>query len=78
MTKNVTMAINEDLLKRARKIAIEKNTTLTALIRKHLESLVEQEEQNRARIVSELVELLDHSNAVIGRKTWNREDLHER
>ena len=78
MTKNVTMAINEDLLKKARKIAIEKNTTLTALIRKHLESLVEQEEQNRARIVSELVELLDHSNAVIGRKTWNREDLHER
>jgi hypothetical protein len=78
MTKNVTMAINEDLLKKARKIAIEKNTTLTALIRKHLESLVEQEEQNRARIVSELVELIDHSNAVIGRKTWNREDLHER
>jgi len=78
MTKNVTMAINEDLLKKARKIAIEKNTTLTALIRKHLESLVEQEEQNRARIVSELVELFDQSNAVIGRKTWSREDLHER
>lgn len=78
MKKNLTMSIDENLLKKARKIAIDKNTTLTGLIRTYLYHLHEQEKQNIEEIVTELADLLDHSGAVIGEKTWTREDLHER
>ncbi|MCK4445504.1 MAG: hypothetical protein KAW56_00320 [Candidatus Marinimicrobia bacterium] len=78
MTRNVTMAIDEDLLKKSRKIAIDKNTTVTGLIRNYLNHLVEQEEKSKNEIIYELAELLDRSQAVIGEKTWVREDLYER
>lgn len=78
MTKNVTMAIDADLLRKARKIAVDKDMTVTGLIRNYLENLVEQEGKSKKETISELVELLDRSNAEVGKKTWSRENLHER
>ena len=78
MTRNVTMAIDEILLKKARKIAIEKNTTFTDLVRNYLNRLVEQEESSKREVISELKDLFNHSGAEVGEKTWSRNDLHER
>ena len=78
MTRNVTMAIDEALLKKARKIAIEKNTTFTDLVRNYLNDLVEQEETLKNEVVSELSELFNNAAARAGRRTWTRDDLHER
>ena len=78
MTRNITMAVDEDLLKKARKVAVEKNTTVTGLFRTFLYELVEQEEKNREDIISELAELFDQSKAVVGQRSWTRDDLHER
>lgn len=78
MTRNVTMAIDETLLKKARKIAIEKNTTFTDLVRNYLNGLVEQEETLKQEVVSELSDLFDNAIARTGTKTWTRDDLHER
>lgn len=78
MTKYITLAIDEDLLKKVRKIAADKNTMVTGLIRAHLNNLVEQKKKGKNQIISELTRLFDQSNAVVGEKTWGREDLHER
>lgn len=78
MNKNITMSIDQDLLKKAKKIAVDKNTTVTGLIRSYLNILVDHEEKNKNEIISELNNIFDHSKAVIGNKKWNREDLHER
>jgi len=78
MKKNITMSIDEDVLKKARKIAVDKDTTVTGLIRNYLNHLLEQEQQSKEEIVSQLNELLEHSDAVVGEKKWTREDLHER
>jgi len=78
MTRNVTLAIDADLLKKARKIAVDKDTTVTGLIRNYLETLIEQEGKSKKETISELVQLLDRSNAIVGKKAWSREDLHER
>jgi len=78
MKKKLTISVDEGLLKKARKIAADKNTTVTGLIRAYLHHLQEQEEQSKEEIVTELAELLEHSEAVIGGKNWTREDLHER
>jgi hypothetical protein len=78
MVKNITMAIDSDLLKKARKIAVEKNTTVTGLVRTYLSGLVEREEKSREEIARELMKLFDESNAVIGEKKWTRDEIHER
>jgi hypothetical protein len=78
MNRNITMAIEEDLLKKAKKIAVDKNTTLTGLIRDYLTQLVEQEESNKRAIVEELERLFNESKMVVGKKKWTRDELHER
>jgi len=78
MTKNITMAIDEKLLKKARKVAIDKSTTLSAMIRKHLEQLAEQEDTRKNQIIAELRFIFEKSGVKIGRKKWNREKLHAR
>lgn len=78
MTRNVTMAIDEELLKKARKIAVERNTTFTELIRNYLNGLVAQEESVKREVAAELEQLFDGSSARVGGKTWSRGDLHER
>jgi hypothetical protein len=44
MTKNVTLAIDETLLTRARAIAARKNTSVNEIVRNHLEQLVRGED----------------------------------
>jgi hypothetical protein len=75
--KNVTIAIDEALLREARKVAAERSTTLNALIREYLEQLTERE--SRARSARRrITELCRRSTAVVGERTWTRDELHER
>jgi len=48
---NITMSMDEDLIRKARKIAVEKNTTMTAMVRSYLRKLVERENQKKERLV---------------------------
>lgn len=75
---NVTMSIDADLLKKARKIAIDKDTSLTGLIRVYLEELVAKENALRDLKAAELEAVFERSEAVVGKKTWSRDVLHER
>ena len=75
---NVTMSFDDELLKQARMIAVEQDTSLTGLIRAHLEALVEKEKVLKELSIAELQTVFAHSEAVVGRRTWSREDLHGR
>ena len=78
MTRTITLAIDADLLKKARQIAIDKNTTVARLITDYLKTLVEHEGKCKKETISNLAQLLDHSNARVGKKTWSREEIYER
>ena len=75
---NITMSIDDKLLKSARKIAVEKDTSLTGLIRGYLKELVEKEEVLKEMAALELESMFTSSKAVVGEKTWSRDDLHAR
>ncbi len=77
MTRHITMALDDKLLKKVRKIAVDKDTTVTGLIREYLETLVLREESTKKEIISELSALLDRSEAVVGNQKWTRDDLHD-
>ena len=75
--KNVTLAIDESLLREARRIAADRSTTLNAMIREFLEELARRE--SRATLARErIVDLCRNSRAEIGPRTWTRDALHER
>jgi len=75
--KNLTLRIDEDILAKARQIASEHTTSVNALIREYLSDLVRQKSrQEIAR--KELSELCRESTAMIGNRTWTRDELHDR
>jgi plasmid stability protein len=77
MTKNITLAVDEDVLQKAKVVAAQKGTTVNGLVRDYLTILVKTEDRSeRAR--QRLLELIDKSKAEMGPVTWTREDLYDR
>jgi hypothetical protein len=77
MAKNITLAVDEAVLEKVRRIAAERGTTVNALVREHLAQLADQ--NDRAKTARKrLVELARASTVEVGPVTWTRDDLHER
>jgi hypothetical protein len=75
--KNITLSVDENVLAAVRCHAAERNSTVNALVRKYLAGLAEHE--NRAkRARARLRELSAQSQGRRGKKTWTREELHDR
>jgi hypothetical protein len=77
---NITLSLDEGLVKTVRKIAVERDTTLTGLVREHLEKLaVEHASSGRKRREREALErTFARFQFHVGKRTWKREDLHVR
>ena len=76
-TKNVTLAIDEALLEKARIVAIRRHTSVNDLIRQHLEELVRSADESRAAR-QRLSGLMAKPTIMVGPKTWTRDELHGR
>lgn len=77
--QNVTLALPKDLLRAAKKIAIERNTSLSALLTDLLERLVEDDDTRAAAREWHLAWLADAPDLGSGGEaTWTRESSHER
>ena len=74
---NITMKIDDQFLQNARKIAIDKNTSLTRLIRAYPENLTAGEQDRKEAIVRQLRKSFSENEIRAGRKDWKREDLYE-
>ena len=77
---NITLSVDEELVRQVRKIAIERDTTLTGLVRAYLEELaMEQARSGRKRRELEALERsFEQFQYNVGKRIWKREDLHER
>jgi hypothetical protein len=81
MTKNITLAVDEEVLARYRVLAAEQRTSVNALIRKHMEeatNVAEQRRQARAWMADKARENMVHDSSSSGEETWrwNREDSY--
>lgn len=75
---NLTLTIDDELLKRARIRALEQDTSVNALVRDYLEGLAGQAEpQDGIRAILELSARSRSGSGPQGR-TWTREELYER
>jgi hypothetical protein len=75
--QNVTLVIEEELLLSARKIALERKTSVNQLVRDFLTALVKESETKRTAR-ARLKIAFDKGLVEIGDKHWTRDELYER
>lgn len=78
MMRNITLRVEDDVIKKVRKLAIEKNTTLASLVRGYLQSLAKKEMSAGELIKDDLEETFDLLSGPLGPRDWKREDLYKR
>ena len=75
---NITLNIDEDIVKKVRKIAIDKDTTLTAMVRDYLTWLADSDATERRERIRLLEDSFARLSRGMGQRSWTREDLHDR
>jgi hypothetical protein len=76
--KNITLAIDEEILDRVRIDAVEHKTTVKAIVRQHLEKIA-GENDKRAEARRQLLHLADTSRGRLSSDcVWKREELYDR
>ncbi len=79
---NVTLSLDDKLVKDIKKLAVDRDTTLTGLVREYLEKLAaESATSGRKRREIEALERSFkqfHRKLDYGKRTWKREDLYVR
>jgi hypothetical protein len=77
MKRNLTLSLDEQLLRLARMVCQKRNTTLTQFIRDQLETMVSRDEEYQDSM-NRIVALMKKRPIQVEPKTWTRDDLHER
>ena len=75
---NITLSVEDDVIRKVRKVAVDKHTTLTQMVRDFLTDMSERETGERLRAVQSLERSFSLCSRDMGVRTWTREDLHER
>ena len=75
--KNITLAIDEKLLKEVRKYAAKHDTTVNAIVRQKLAEVVAPKKRIADAIVR-MRKIADEGGMSVGPITWTRDDTHER
>ena len=75
---NITLQVDEGIIRKVRKIAVDRNTTLTEMVRQYLARLSEESTLQAEMAVRDMEEIFTLYSRDMGRRTWTREQLHER
>jgi hypothetical protein len=77
VSKNLTLTLDEELLRSARKVALDRNTSVNQMVREFLADLVQQAGERHAAL-ARVEELFAARPIEVGKRTWTRDDLHDR
>lgn len=76
----ITLSLDDELVKKVRKIAVEQDTTLTGMVREYLTAIASQSATSRRqrREREALERSFERFQFKAGKRTWNRADLYDR
>jgi len=75
---NITLSVDEEIIKKVREIAIDKDKTLTAMIRSYLTEGANRDQQKKEEALRSLEESFRKHGRDRGPRQWKREDLYDR
>jgi predicted transcriptional regulator len=77
--QNITLSVPRELLKRVKRLAADRDTSVSALMTEALDRLADEERRYSAARKRALAALRSpRSLGTGGRRTWSRDELHER
>jgi predicted transcriptional regulator len=77
--QNITLSVPRELLKRVKRVAADRDTSVSALMTEALGRVVDEDRRYSAARKRALAALRSRrSLGTGGRRTWSREDLHDR
>ena len=74
---NLTISVEDDVLKQARIKAIEQGTSINAILREYLEAFAGVR-QKQDEAIRDLLQLSKSAKSRLGSRKWKRDELHER
>lgn len=78
-SQNVTLSLPRRLLKRVKRLAADRETSVSALMAEALERLADEESRYASARTRSLAAMRSaRSLGTEGRATWTRDELHER
>ncbi len=80
MGMKITISLNDDLMKEITRIAADRGTTITGLVRDYLTKLTSEckTPETKQRELEALERSFKKFHCKLGPRTWRREDLYER
>ena len=75
---NITLSIDEEIVKKVRKIAVDRDTTLTAMVRDYLTTVADSDAVDRKEQAARLRRSSERLSRDMGPRTWTRDDLYDR
>ncbi len=75
---NITLNIDDEIVRKVRRIAIHRDTTLTAMVRDYLTWLTRSDAPDRQRRGALLNDSFQRISRDMGPRNWSREDIHAR
>jgi hypothetical protein len=75
--QNLTLVVEGDLLLAARKVALDRRTSVNQLVREHLAALVAEQGQRRLA-KARLKKAFETGLVEVGERKWSRDDLYDR
>lgn len=73
---NLTLVVDEDVLRRARVRALQQGTSVNALVRAYLARVAGESEARQG--IEEFLTTVAGAGAGSGGRTWTRDELHDR
>lgn len=75
---DITLDIDEEVVRKVNRIADHRGTTLSAIVRDYLASVVESDAAARQGLIARLEESVERHSRDMGPRTWTRDDLYDR
>lgn len=74
---NITLKIDDEIIKKARYLAAVKKTSINAIIKEKIEEFISQDLKKEAALKG-LDSFYKRCKSRVGTKTWTRDQIHER
>lgn len=74
---NLTIAIEDELLQKARVRALQQGTSVNAVLRQYLQAWTD-DSRSRQTAIREILDLANSIDTGSGGRRWTRDELHER
>lgn len=75
---NINLDVDEEVVKKVRKIAMDRDTTLSAMMRDYLIWVAGRDATEREAHIVQIGDSFQRLSRDMGTRKWTREDLHAR